>query len=363
VTGRAGEQAGAPPTWPGLLGRLLAGDDLATEDTAWAMDQVMSGEASPAQVAGFVVALRAKGETAPEIAGLARTMLAHARPVHVPGPVVDIVGTGGDGAHTVNISTMAAVVMAAAGARVVKHGGRAASSRSGSVDVLEALGVPVDLGPEAVARCVAEVGIGFCFAQVFHPAMRHAGPVRGQLGVPTAFNLLGPLTNPARPGAALVGCADLRFAPILAEVLASRGDRAVVVRGDDGLDEVTTATTTTVWHAGPAGVRVETLDPDALGVPRSGVDALRGGDAAHNAAVARAVFAGEPGAVREAVLLNAGAALAAHDEAVSGHAVADLHEAVAAGRLRAAEAVDSGAAADLLARWSVVAREARAAEG
>ena len=247
------------------------------------MDQVMSGEASPAQVAGFVVALRAKGETAPEIAGLATAMLAHARPVDVPGPVVDIVGTGGDGAHTVNISTMAAVVMAAAGARVVKHGGRAASSQSGSVDVLEALGVPVDLGPDAVARCVAEVGIGFCFAQVFHPAMRHAGPVRGQLGVPTAFNLLGPLTNPARPGAALIGCADVRFAPILAEVLAARGDRAVVVRGDDGLDEVTTATTTTVWHAGPGGVRVETLDPTALGVPVSGPGALRGGDAAHNA--------------------------------------------------------------------------------
>jgi len=263
------------PSWPGLIGRLLAGQDLAADDTEWAMDQVMSGEASPAQVAGFVVALRAKGETAPEIAGLATAMLAHARSVSVPGPVVDIVGTGGDGAHTVNISTMSAVVMAAAGARVVKHGGRAASSQSGSVDVLEALGVPVDLGPEAVARCVDEVGIGFCFAQVFHPAMRHAGPVRGQLGVPTAFNLLGPLTNPARPGAALIGCADVRFAPILAEVLAARGDRAVVVRGDDGLDEVTTATTTTVWHAGPGGVRVETLDPTSLGVPVSTADDLR----------------------------------------------------------------------------------------
>ncbi|MHC1561733.1 anthranilate phosphoribosyltransferase [Actinomycetospora sp. C-140] len=351
--------AGVPPTWPALIGRLLAGQDLAAGDTEWAMDQVMSGEASPAQVAGFVVALRAKGETAPEIAGLATAMLAHARAVEVPPPVVDIVGTGGDGAHTVNISTMSAVVMAAAGARVVKHGGRAASSQSGSVDVLEALGVPVDLGPDAVAHCVAEVGIGFCFAQVFHPAMRHAGPVRGQLGVPTAFNLLGPLTNPARPGAALIGCADVRFAPILAEVLAARGDRAVVVRGDDGLDEVTTATTTTVWHAGPAGVRVETLDPAALGVPASGQEALRGGDAAHNAAVARAVFAGEAGAVRDAVLLNAGAALAAHEEAVTGTPMTDLHAGVAAGQRRAAEAVDSGAAAALLDRWSAVAREAR----
>lgn len=354
---------GGPPSWPGLIGRLLAGQDLAAHDTEWAMDQVMSGEASPAQVAGFVVALRAKGETAPEVAGLATAMLAHARTVEVPAPVVDIVGTGGDGAHTVNISTMSAVVMAAAGARVVKHGGRAASSQSGSVDVLEALGVPVDLGPDAVARCVDEVGIGFCFAQVFHPAMRHAGPVRGQLGVPTAFNLLGPLTNPARPGAALIGCADVRFAPILAEVLAGRGDRAVVVRGDDGLDEVTTATTTTVWHAGPGGVRVETLDPTALGVPVSGPGDLRGGDAAHNATVARAVFAGERGPVRDAVLLNAGAALAAYEEAVTGTAMTDLHEGVAAGQRRAADAVDSGAATALLERWSAVAREARGPVG
>lgn len=346
------------PTWPGLLSRLLAGDDLSAEDTAWAMDQIMSGEASAARIAAFAVALRAKGETAPEVAGLAATMLAHARPVHVEGPVVDVVGTGGDQAHTVNISTMAAVVMAAAGARVVKHGGRAASSQSGSVDVLEALGVPVDLGPDAVARCVDEVGIGFCFAQVFHPAMRHAGPVRGELGVPTAFNLLGPLTNPARPAAALIGCADLRFAPILAGVLAGRGDRALVVRGDDGLDEITTTTTTTVWRAGPSGVTTETLDPTALGVPVSEPGDLRGGDAAHNAAVARAVFAGEAGPVREAVLLNAGAALAAHTEAVTG-TVRDLHEAVAEGRDRAERAVDAGAAAALLERWATVAAAVR----
>jgi anthranilate phosphoribosyltransferase len=346
------------PTWKALLSQLLAGGDLRAEDTAWAMDQIMSGEASPARIAAFVVALRAKGETAPEVAGLAATMLAHARPVTVAGPVVDVVGTGGDQAHTVNISTMAAVVVAAAGARVVKHGGRAASSQSGSVDVLEALGVPVDLGPEAVARCVDEVGIGFCFAQVFHPAMRHAGPVRGELGVPTAFNLLGPLTNPARPAAALIGCADVRFAPILAGVLAGRGDRALVVRGDDGLDEITTTTTSTVWRAGPEGVRVESFDPAVLGVPASTAVDLRGGDAAHNAAVARAVFAGDTGPVREAVLLNAGAALAAHAEAVTGQ-VRDLHEAVAEGRDRAARAVDSGAAATLLARWAAVAAAVR----
>lgn len=348
------------PTWPGLLGRLLRGDDLDSAETAWAMDRMMAGEAAPAHVAGFAVALRAKGETAAEVAGLARAMLAHARTVSVPGPVVDVVGTGGDQAHTVNISTMAAIVVAAAGARVVKHGGRAASSSTGSVDLLEALGVAVDLGPEEVARCAAEVGIGFCFAQVFHPAMRHVGPVRSQLGVPTAFNLLGPLTNPARPAAALIGCADPRFAPILAEVLAERGDRALVVRGDDGLDEVTTTTTTTVWRAGGGTVTVERLDPSRLDVPVSAPGDLRGGDPPHNAAIARSVLAGEPGPVREAVLLNAGAALAAHREAATGE-VEELHAAVSAGRARAAAAVDSGAASDLLQRWSRVAAELRPA--
>ena len=338
------------PTWPGLLGALLRGEDLDAADTAWAMERVMSGEATAAQVAGFVVALRAKGETAPEVAGLATTMLAHARPVRVQGSVVDIVGTGGDQAHTVNISTMSAVVMAAAGARVVKHGGRAASSACGSADLLEELGVPVDLGPEAVARCVDAVGIGFCFAPVFHPAMRHAAGPRREIGVPTAFNLLGPLTNPARPGAALIGCADPRLAPILAEVLAARGDRALVVRGDDGLDEVTTTTTTTVWRAGDGVVAVSTFDPARLGIPAAAPDDLRGGDASVNAAVARRVFAGEPGPVREAVAVNAGAALAADAEARTGE-VLELHEAVRRGRDRASAALDSGAAADLLARW------------
>jgi anthranilate phosphoribosyltransferase len=354
----AGPAAVTAPTWPALLGRLLRGEDLAGPEAAWAMDRMMSGEASPAQVAAFAVALRAKGETAEEIGGLAEVMRSHARVVTVPGVVVDIVGTGGDQAHTVNISTMAAVVMAAAGARVVKHGGRAASSACGSVDLLEELGVPVDLGPEAVAASVDQVGIGFCFAQTFHPAMRHVGGVRREIGVPTAFNLLGPLTNPARPAAALIGCADVRFAPVLAAVLAGRGDTALVVRGDDGLDEITTTTTTTVWRARPAGVTVETLDPTRIGVPVSSPGELRGGDAGVNARAARAVFAGEPGPVREAVLLNAGAALAAYEEAETGTG-GELHEAVARGRDRAAAAVDGGAAGTLLERWIEVATRLR----
>ena len=343
-------------SWPALLTRLLAGVDLGAEDTGWAMDQVMSGAATPAQVAGFVVALRAKGETAAELGGLATAMLAHARPVSVHVRAVDVVGTGGDRAHTVNISTMAALVTAAAGAPVVKHGNRAASSQCGTADVLEALGVAIDLGPDEVATCVEELGIGFCFAPVFHPAMRHAAAPRREIGVPTAFNFLGPLTNPARPLAALIGCADERMAGVMAEVLAARGASALLVRGDDGLDEITTTTTTTVWVVECGAVRRVSLDPGELGVAAARPEDLRGGDAAQNADVVRRLLAGEPGPVRDAVLLNTAAALAAH-AGLSGDLLADLR----AGAARAATALDSGAGAELLARWVERSTELRAA--
>ena len=343
-------------SWPALLTRLLAGVDLGAEDTGWAMDQVMSGAATPAQVAGFVVALRAKGETAAELGGLATAMLAHARPVSVHVRAVDVVGTGGDRAHTVNISTMAALVTAAAGAPVVKHGNRAASSQCGTADVLEALGVAIDLGPDEVATCVEELGIGFCFAPVFHPAMRHAAAPRREIGVPTAFNFLGPLTNPARPLAALIGCADERMAGVMAEVLAARGASALLVRGDDGLDEITTTTTTTVWVVAGGAVRHMSLDPAELGVAAARPEDLRGGDAAHNADVVRRLLAGEPGPVRDAVLLNAAAALAAH-AGLTDDLAADLR----AGAARAATALDSGAGAELLARWVERSTELRAA--
>jgi anthranilate phosphoribosyltransferase len=346
-------------TWPGLLGRLLAGTDLDAADTAWVMDRVLSGEASAAQLAGFLVALRAKGEAPAEVAGLATAMLRHARRVTVTRPAMDVVGTGGDQARTVNISTMAAVVVAAAGVPVVKHGNRAASSASGAADVLEALGVAIDLPPDGVAASVDEVGIGFCFAPVFHPAMRHTGPVRRELGVPTAMNVLGPLTNPAQPPAALVGCADLRLAPVLAEVLAGRGASALVVRGDDGLDELTTTTTSTAWVVGNGEVRGETVDPAALGLPRAVREDLRGGDPAENAAVFRRVLSGERGPVRDAVLLNVAGALVAFD-GVSAGPPADLHAALAEAAGRAAAAVDSGAAERLLARWVEVSSRLRA---
>jgi len=339
----------AVQTWPAVLGQLIGGRDLAADDTAWVMDQVLSGDATPAQLAGFLVALRSKGETATEISGLAAAMLAHAHRIEVAERSVDVVGTGKDQTNTVNISTMAAIVVAAAGVPVVKHGNRAASSASGAADVLEALGVAIDLPPAAVVACAAEAGIAFCFAPVFHPSMRYAGPVRRELGVPTAMNILGPLTNPAQPSAGLVGCADPRLAPVIAEVLAGRGASALVVRGDDGLDELTTTTTSTVWVAGGGAVERSSLDPSSLGLAAASREDLRGGDAAHNAAVARDLVAGKTGPVRDAVLLNAAGALAAFDGPIT-----DLTAALTAGLSRAAEAIDSGAAEALLARWAEV---------
>ena len=365
----------APLTWPLLLGRLLRGEDLGAADTAWVMDRALAGEATPAQLAGFLVALRAKGETAVEISGLATAMLRLAPPVTVPGRAVDVVGTGGDQAHTVNISSMAAVVVAAAGAPVVKHGNRAASSRSGTADVLEALGVAIDLPAAGVAECVARAGIGFCFAPVFHPSMRHTGGVRRELGVPTAMNVLGPLTNPAQPPAALIGCADARMAPVIAAVLAGRGTSALVVRGDDGLDELTTTTTSTVRVVSGGVVRTETVDPAALSIAPATREDLRGGDAAHNADVFRALLAGRDGPVRDAVLLNAAAALVAYDGTDrggvgsgdgsdpdgSGRGIgADLTAALAAALPRVAAAVDDGVAERLLARWVEVSSALRA---
>lgn len=348
-----------PLTWPLLLGRLLRGEDLGAGDTAWVMDRALAGEATPAQLAGFLVALRAKGETAEEIGGLATAMLRLAPPVAVPGRAVDVVGTGGDQAHTVNISSMAAVVVAAAGAPVVKHGNRAASSRSGTADVLEALGVAIDLPAAGVAECVARAGIGFCFAPVFHPSMRHTGGVRRELGVPTAMNVLGPLTNPAQPPSALIGCADPRMAPVIADVLAGRGTSALVVRGDDGLDELTTTTTTTVRVVTGGAVRTATVDPAALGIAAATREDLRGGDAGHNAEVFRGLLAGRGGPVRDAVLLNAAAALVAF-EGVDDGIGADLHAALAAALPRVAAAVDDGVAERLMARWVEVSGALRA---
>ncbi|TMR13254.1 anthranilate phosphoribosyltransferase [Nonomuraea turkmeniaca] len=333
-------------TWPALLSALLAGEHLTSDETAWAMREIMSGSATPAQIAGFVIALRAKGETVSEVVGLARTMLDLATPLSVEGPVVDIVGTGGDRAHTVNVSTMAAIVVAAAGARVVKHGNRAASSSCGAADVLEHLGIRLDLTPEQTARVALDAGIAFCFAPVYHPALRFAGPTRKEIGVPTIFNFLGPLTNPARPSAQAIGVFDARMLPVLAGVFAERGVSALVFRGDDGLDELTIAGTSTVWVVKDGTATQTTFDPAALGIPRAEAGALRGGDVVFNAQAVHDLLGGKTGPVRDAVLLNAAAALVAYDGPGD-----DLDAAMAEAYSRAAQAVDSGAAAAVLDRW------------
>jgi anthranilate phosphoribosyltransferase len=348
-------------TWPELFSTLLGGEELSTADTAWAMDEIMSGSATPAQIAGFALALRAKGETSGELAGLVEAMLARAVPVQlapdVRADVVDIVGTGGDRAHTVNISTMSAIVVAGAGVRVIKHGNRAASSLCGAADLLEFLGIPLDLGPAGVARCLAEAGIAFCFAARFHPGMRHAAGPRREIGVPTAFNFLGPLTNPARPRAGAVGCFDPRMAPVMAHVFAARGDSVLVMRGEDGLDEFSTAAATRLWLARGGTVATDLIDAVDLGLSRSAPGELRGGDAAYNADVAHRLLAGQRGPVRDAVVLNAAAAIAAHD-GLTG----DLPTALRAGLERAADSIDSGAAAATMSRWVEVAAAARAGE-
>ncbi len=336
--------------WPDVLGTLVAGQDLTPAQATWAMGEILAGEATPAQIAGFVVALRAKGETIEEVTGLVDAMYAVMTPISVPGRLLDVVGTGGDRSFSVNISTMSAIVAAGAGARVVKHGNRSASSKAGTADVLEALGVRLDLPADRVARVATEAGITFCFAASFHPAMRHAAVPRKELGIGTTFNVLGPLSNPARPAAQAIGCADPRLAPVMAGVFARRGVDAWVFRGDDGLDELTTTTTSQLWVVHDGEVSTTTVDPASYGLAPATTEDLRGGDAHHNAQVVRRLLAGDKGPVRDAVLLNAGAALAVYDAAGD-----PVDEALAAGIARAAEAIDSGAAQAALDRWVAAA--------
>ncbi len=338
----------ARTTWPAVLGALIRGEHLAADEAAWAMNEIMEGAATPAQIAGFGVALRIKGETAVEVTGLAEAMLDHATPISIPGPTVDLVGTGGDGARTVNISTMGTIAAAAAGARMVKHGNRAASSACGTADVLEALGVVIDLPAPASEQLAAEVGAAFLFAPLYHPALRHVIVPRRELGVPTVFNVLGPVANPARPTAQALGVADPRMGPILAGVLAARGCSALVFHGTDGLDELTTTAPSDVWVVHDGTVSQVTIDPAELGIARCAPADLQGGDPVHNAGVIRAFLGGVPGPVRDTALLNGGAALAAA-AGVSGPD--ELGAALADGYQRAADAVDSGAAAELLDRW------------
>ena len=338
-----------PDLWPRVLSRLASHEALTADEAAEAMRQVMAGEATAGQIGGFLMALRTKGETVDEVEGLARTMLAFATPVLTPGPVVDVVGTGGDRSGTFNISTVSAIVVAGAGVAVAKHGNRAASSHCGSADVLEALGIAIDLDASGVEHCLAAAGIAFLFAPVFHPAMGHAGPVRRELRVPTVFNFLGPLTNPARPFAQVVGVSDERMLPLMAEVLARRGTRAKLFRGDDGLDELSTTGPSRVLDVEEGRVHESALDPAELGLARARPEDLAGGDPSASAEIARGVLSGEPGPRRDVVLLNASAALQ-----VAGR-VGSLAEGIEA----AATSIDSGAALQALERFVAASNGAR----
>jgi anthranilate phosphoribosyltransferase len=351
-------------TWPVVLAAAMDGPEGAqVADVAWAMDRILQDQATPAQLAAFVTALRVRGETPSHVTALVDSLLEHGMSVDKdsrPPVVVDVVGTGGDGSNSVNISTMTALVVAASGAPVIKHGNRAASSATGSADVLEALGVSIDMDASAVAACVSDIGIAFCFAPLFHPALTFAGPTRRELGVPTVFNIIGPLANPARPEAMLVGCARLASAPVMAQVLADRGTRALVVRGDDGLDEISISAKTRVWDATGEEVVESEIDPREWGIDFVAPHMIEGASADHNVQVMQAVL--DPGyaqdadpariqAIREAVTVNAAAAMTAFAAAAGGGDTGSLSERIARHIDPARSVLDSGAAWQLVDRW------------
>jgi len=333
--------------WSTYVERLDSGLDLEAHEISSIMETILRGEAEVAEIKSFLLALKKKGETAEEVSALVNQMFAHSAAISITDRAVDTVGTGGDGAHTINISTTAAIIAASAGARVVKHGNRAASSKSGSGDLLEALGVAITLDGKGVERTVSELGIGFCFAPIFHPAMRFAAPARKELGIPTVFNILGPLANPAKPQAAAIGVADDRMHLVMAQVLATRGVDGFVFRGDDGLDEITLSSTTSVLSIGHGEIRSDLIEPSDFGISRAPISDLVGGDAAENARITQAIFAGDKGAPRDAVMLNAAAAIAAFE----GEMNLSVQERISRGLKRAEEAVDSGATTALLQRW------------
>jgi anthranilate phosphoribosyltransferase len=344
-------------TWPTIISTVLDGEHLSVSDAAWAMEQVMTGEATDAQLAGFLIALRAKGETIDEIVGFRDAILEHAVPLSLDPMALDIVGTGGDRFGTVNVSTTASIVAAAAGVPVIKHGNRAASSRSGSSDVLAALGIDLGMSAERVAEVFRQTGITFAFASLFHPGFGHAGPVRAQLGVPTVFNVLGPLINPARPVASAVGVAQLDRVPLMVGVFQTRGATALVFRGDDGLDELSTTGHSHVWEVSRGLVTEHDIDPRELGIPRADIEDLKGGDAAYNAEVLRRTLAGERGPVRDIVLLNAAAGLVAFDLAVDpASGQRSILERFSDKMAVAAEVIDSGKATAKLQEWVAAAR-------
>lgn len=339
--------------WNDFIEQMESGLDLESSDIQSVLDAILREEADIESIKRFLLTLHKKGATADEVCALVEQLYRHATPISIKERAVDTVGTGGDGAHTINISSTAAIVAAAAGARVVKHGSRAVSSKSGASDFYGALGIAYDLGASGVERTVRELGIGFCFAPVFHPAMKNAAPARKALGTPTVFNFLGPLANPARPQAAAIGVADERIHLVMAQVMAAKGCDGFVFRGDDGLDEITLDGATSVLSIGKNSISTNRIDARDFGLDASPISAVKGGDGQENAQITRRIFAGEHGAYRDIVLLNAAATIAAFD----GELDISLHERIEKSMPRAIEAIDSGKATDLLSRWAALSTE------
>jgi anthranilate phosphoribosyltransferase len=339
--------------WPEYLTRLEAGLDLEAAEIQSVLQLILEDRADIESVKAFLLALAKKGETAEEVVALVEQLYRNATPISIPERAVDTVGTGGDGAHTINISSTAAIIAAAAGARVVKHGSRAVSSKSGASDFYAALGVVHDLNAAGVEETVRTLGIGFCFAPVFHPAMRFAAPARKELGVPTVFNFLGPLANPAQPKAAAIGVANDRIHLVMAQVMASKGCDGFVFRGDDGLDEITLDGTTSVLSIGRDEISSDRIDAKDFGLDNAPLSAIVGGDGQENAEIALKIFGGERGAHRDVVVLNAAVTIAAFD----GELELSLHERIEKSLPRAIDAIDSGAAKALLEKWATLSQK------
>lgn len=334
-------------TWEGIVADLADGQDLTPGQATWAMNEILENQASKDEIKSFLLGIQAKGETPIEVANFLAVMFAHSAPISITQRAVDPVGTGGDGANTINISSTAAIIAAAAGAKVVKHGARAATSSSGAADLLEVLGVNIDLNGAQVADCFAHLGIGFCFAPKFHPAMRFAAPARKELGRASVFNILGPLANPAKPKAIALGVAKVRALDLMATVIQERGGEGFIFRGDDGLDEITLTTTSKVIQISESGRSETVFDPRSIGVAYAAIETITGAGAAYNASVTRKILNGEKSPARDAVLLNAAATIAAYDAEFDK----SIEEQLDLGFKKASLAIDSGAAHNLLERW------------
>ena len=339
--------------WDENIAIVDSGLDLDVDRVQWCMNQILIGAADNSTIKRFLIALKNKGESPEEVGALVAQMYEHCASISITQRAVDTVGTGGDGAHTINISTTSAIIAAAAGVKVIKHGNRAASSKSGSADLLENLGININLNGNAVAESFETLGIGFCFAPLFHPAMKHAAVARKELGVPTVFNILGPLANPAKPKSAAIGVANDRMHLVMAQVLGTRGVDGFVFRGDDGLDEITLATSTSVLSIGTDEITSDLISPLDFGIQVAPVSALVGGDGAENARITKAIFNGAKGAHRDACVLNAAAAIAAYE----GRTELSLHERMDSGVAAAINAIDSGAARDLVQEWAVLTQK------